>query len=91
MVAPVWSWSGFYIGAHAGYGFSADENISTSGQAAANVANVLGGARPANVNLDRDGFVGGGQIGYNWQFAPNWLFGVEADISWTDFKRARQW
>jgi outer membrane immunogenic protein len=27
------------------------------------------------------GVVGGGQIGYNWQFAPNWLLGVEADVS----------
>ena len=40
---------------------------------------------PAIVGLDRNGFIGGGQIGYNWQFAPNWLFGIEADISYTDF------
>ena len=26
------------------------------------------------------------QIGYNWQAAPNWLIGVEADGSWTSFK-----
>src|SRR5689334_20546751 len=30
-------------------------------------------------------FIGGGQIGYNWQFAPNWIIGIEADISGTDF------
>ena len=72
---------------HAGYGFGSDDNIETSGQAAGNIANVLGGARPASVGLDRDGFIGGGQIGYNWQFAPNWLFGIEADISYTDFRR----
>src|SRR5215218_7994906 len=30
------------------------------------------------------GFIGGGQIGYNWQFAPNWLIGVEGDFTWTD-------
>jgi outer membrane immunogenic protein len=85
---PVWSWTGFYIGVHAGYGFGADDNVDTTGQAPANIANVLGGARPANVSLDRDGFVGGGQIGYNWQFAPNWLFGIEADISYTDFRES---
>jgi outer membrane immunogenic protein len=70
---------------HAGYGFSSDDNIETTGQAAGNIANVLGGARPGSVTLDRNGFVGGGQIGYNWQFAPNWLVGIEADISYTDF------
>lgn len=33
---------------------------------------------------DVDGFLGGAQIGYNWQFSPNIVFGVEADISGTD-------
>jgi outer membrane immunogenic protein len=27
------------------------------------------------------GFIGGGQIGYNWQFAPTWVLGVEGTIS----------
>jgi len=26
------------------------------------------------------GFTGGGQIGYNYQFAPSWVAGIEADI-----------
>ena len=30
-----------------------------------------------------NGVVGGGQIGYNWQFAPNWVLGIEGDISGT--------
>jgi outer membrane immunogenic protein len=85
---PIWSWTGFYIGAHAGYGFGADDNVETTGQAPGNIANVLGGARPGSVSLDRNGFIGGGQIGYNWQFAPNWLFGIEADISYTDFQES---
>jgi outer membrane immunogenic protein len=84
--APVWNWTGFYIGAHAGYGFGSDDSVDTTGQAPGNIANVLGGARPASVTLDRDGFIGGGQIGYNWQFAPNWLLGIEADISYTDIR-----
>src|SRR5262245_48972676 len=33
-------------------------------------------------------FVGGGQIGYNWQFAPNWLIGIEGDLSGTSFSRS---
>lgn len=35
-------------------------------------------------NLDPSGWFGGGQIGYNWQFAPNWVWGVEADIAGAD-------
>ena len=86
IVAPVWSWTGFYAGVHAGYGFGNDDDITTTGQAAVNVTNVALGARPGSVKLDRDGFVGGGQIGYNWQFAPQWLVGIETDISYTDFR-----
>jgi outer membrane immunogenic protein len=32
-----------------------------------------------------DGFVGGGQIGYNWK-RDQWLFGLEADIQYSDQK-----
>lgn len=34
--------------------------------------------------LNTDGGFGGGQIGVNYQFAPNWVWGVEADISGGD-------
>src|SRR5262249_23566742 len=29
-------------------------------------------------------FLGGVQAGYNWQFDPRWLVGVEGDWDWTD-------
>ena len=34
----------------------------------------------------RSGFVGGILAGYNYQFLPTWLAGVEADWSWTNAK-----
>ncbi len=37
---------------------------------------------------DVDGFIGGLQVGYNWQLSPNWVFGVEADIAGTDMNSA---
>ena len=88
MMAPIYNWTGFYIGGNAGYGFSNREDITTTGQVAGNIANVVGGARPGLVNLRRDGFVGGGQIGYNWQTSPNFVFGLEADIQYTDLNRS---
>lgn len=39
----------------------------------------MGGNIPASVNLNNNGFIGGGQIGYNWQ-ARNWVYGFEADF-----------
>lgn len=67
--APVWSWTGFYLGAHLG-GAWADESASI----------------PAfgTPGLDPSGFIGGGQIGYNWQVNQNWVLGIEGDISWTN-------
>lgn len=59
VVAETFNWTGFYIGAHGGYGW--------------------GG--PRDFNLSYDGGFGGGQIGYNWHMSPNWVFGIEADIS----------
>jgi outer membrane immunogenic protein len=83
MVAPVWSWTGYYVGVNAGYGFSRDREIQTTGQVPANVATVADGARPPFVNLDPSGFIGGGQIGYNWQ-TGSWVFGIEADLQYSD-------
>ncbi len=82
--APVvaYNWSGFYIGGHAGYGWmdSTDRLSDVTGATL-----VASGAIASSIPLDPKGFVGGGQIGYNWQIAPMWVFGLEADISWTDF------
>jgi len=72
--APAYNWGGFYIGAHVGYGWSR----TTADQY--NMAGVL----QASGSGSADGVLGGGQIGYNWVFAPNWLFGLEADITATD-------
>lgn len=85
-VAPAFTWTGFYIGGNAGYITDLDRySIATSGVAAANIANVAAGARPPLVETrSRDGFTGGGQVGFNYQV--NFVvFGVEADIAYTDF------
>jgi outer membrane immunogenic protein len=51
-------------------------------------ASSLNGSSRRN---DRDGFVGGGQIGYNYQFTPGngWVLGVEADVQGVGFGRRR--
>jgi len=69
---PYYNWSGFYFGVSIGGGFS-DLNFSNSGTA----TGAPTGINSANVT----GVVGGGQIGYNYVFAPNFLAGLDADIS----------
>lgn len=69
-VAPVYNWSGFYVGAHVGGAFGGD-----------NGANNIAGNSPFGTSNRDSAFLGGGQVGYNYQLAPNWLVGVEGDIS----------
>ncbi len=64
-IPPVFTWTGFYVGANAGYGWG---NVNANGF--------------ANVG-DLDGFVGGGQIGYNYQMGQ-FVLGLEADLQGAD-------
>lgn len=80
-MVPTSSWTGFYAGVNVGYAFN-DPTVSyTPGDPAI----ALGGLPPpASYNVK--GVTGGGQIGYNWQFDRNWLFGLEADFNGADIK-----
>ncbi len=94
--APVYApppplWTGFYAGLNAGYNFGT--NGSAGGLSIAPVwaspagAAIVPAAGPLamsgfgnNGNNTQSGFIGGGQVGYNYQYGSNILLGVEADI-----------
>ncbi|MEA2920095.1 MAG: outer rane immunogenic protein [Bradyrhizobium sp.] len=78
MIAAIYDWSGFYIGANGGWGSSRkcwdlQNNLGTP------FSNVAEGCHEAT------GGTAGGQIGYRWQ-ASSWVFGLEAQGNWADFK-----
>jgi outer membrane immunogenic protein len=70
---PSYNWTGFYIGADVG-GAWARQSAGTVSPVAINQASTFGG-------MNSDGVVGGVYGGYNWAFAPAWVFGVEGDFS----------
>ncbi len=83
-------WTGFYAGVNAGYTFSGGDNINTTGSDvydAPKNASFFGFASAAsatsNIVLDNNGFIGSGQIGYNWLFNLNWVASIETDIQGT--------
>jgi opacity protein-like surface antigen len=69
-LGPVYSWTGFYLGGHVGYGggsFGPD----------ANPLPLQGVFFPHSIT----GLIGGYQAGYNFQLLNNLVLGVEADVS----------
>ena len=72
-VAPIYDWSGFYIGGNGGWASSRNcwSIVPLAGTAFADGCN------------DRSGGVLGGQIGYRWQ-ASQWVFGLEAQGDWAN-------
>ena len=65
-VAPIYNWTGFYVGGHLGGAFSSSNDF-----------NGL-----ALANSDNGRFLGGVQAGADYQFAPNWVVGIEGQYSW---------
>lgn len=70
VVMPAFSWTGFYVGAHLGYGHSPlSYTVDTAGL-------------PTVFSRAASGVLGGAQIGYNYQ-VNNVVLGVEADYSFS--------
>ncbi len=68
---PVFTWTGFYVGVNAGYGWNTNnDNVFVPGV----------GFVSSN---DDGGFVGGAQAGFNYQMGA-FVVGLEGDIQWAD-------
>jgi outer membrane immunogenic protein len=99
---PPFSWTGFYIGVHAGGSWSADNdpdytltdptggapftsrNFAWCGAPAGVASAAVTSPNPFDIQKtcnNDSSFLGGGQIGYNWQSGAL-VLGVEADASW---------
>jgi len=73
-VALPFSWNGCYIGGNIGGGWGSE------------TASAPTLAPGISVTGDTSGVIGGGQVGCNYQFAPNWLIGIEGDGFAADIK-----
>jgi outer membrane immunogenic protein len=73
LAAPItaYNWTGCYIGGHVGGLVSEDRTTGVTGR---------------TVDFSSPGFVGGGQIGCDYQFASGWVVGVEGRAAWTSLK-----
>src|SRR5215510_5855898 len=87
-VAPIYDWSGFYVGAHAGYRWADPELTS-----APYTFSVPGSGPHTYAARDEryraNGGIVGGQAGYNVMLSPAILAGLEGDFSWGSAKSSR--
>jgi outer membrane immunogenic protein len=86
--AQVNTWTGWYVGGNVGYGRGNAKSNVAGGGSTTTFAGVSPGF-PGFVNsfgfgdsntVRPSGVIGGGQVGYNYQFSPKWVWGFEADI-----------
>lgn len=89
-VPPPPIWTGFYGGLNAGYGWGTTSGATTS--AIPLIDNIssdpfwgtpygfTAAASSGVATVNQSGFIGGGQIGYNYQFSPTFVVGLEADM-----------
>jgi outer membrane immunogenic protein len=71
--APVATWTGIYVGVTAGYGGGTDSFLNQT-------TGIPSG------RFDISGGLAGGTYGINWQVSPQWVLGLECDISWSGIK-----
>jgi outer membrane immunogenic protein len=72
--APTFTWTGCYVGAHVGGGW-AKKDLS-------DFTFPFDNSDSASTNPS--GWLAGGQAGCDYQFASNWVAGVQGSASWTN-------
>lgn len=79
-LAPVNSWTGWYIGGNAGYGWK-DPTVSfTPVDPLISFITCGSGSCPPPASFQINGALGGLQLGYNWQINQSWVLGFETDF-----------
>jgi len=80
------TWTGFYLGAHGGCGWSNTPSPTNYAVDPTEVNDPVG-----FTSAQANGCFGGGQVGYNYQFSNNVVVGIEADAAWANIGSSFSW
>ncbi|WP_431203811.1 outer membrane protein [Bradyrhizobium betae] len=81
------SWTGFHAGINGGYGWARGAVTALPGDTLTQSLSFGQPVVPAlSASPNADGGLGGGQVGYDWQFAGRGVVGLEADIAAASLK-----
>lgn len=85
--APIFNWTGFYVGGFIGVAGAGGDAESTEPSSAGVNLFTVGGVAVNNSYSLGNSFIGGATLGYNWQ-APgsNWVFGIEGEIGYVNLE-----
>jgi outer membrane immunogenic protein len=81
---PIASWTGFYAGLNAGYGWADASSINNPLDPSSRT--FLAPASDFNASFQQSGWLAGGQIGANWQFTDRGVLGIEADLQYANVR-----
>ena len=81
---PLYNWTGLYFGGSIGGGWG-----SSDWRTDATLAPLAGPALREAVTTDPSGWMGGGQVGFRFEVAPNWLLGIEVSGAYADIGDTR--
>lgn len=88
LAADPGNWSGAYagldLGVREGMTNATQNGVTINGAAAPCVFAIFPGACVSSEPMNTTTFRIGGHLGYDWQFAPIWVAGVEGDFGWAD-------
>src|SRR4029077_10309167 len=76
---PAYNWTGFYVGGNVGGAWSTTDWT------------FFNGATLEPTSQAGSSWVAGGQIGYLYQFNPNWVVGIEASSPGTNLESTSIW
>ncbi|MCJ2057290.1 porin family protein, partial [Methylobacterium sp. J-048] len=88
---PVFTWTGAYFGINAGYAFDASSRATSTVFGIPAPYATVGGTTATFRDRNQDGFSGGAQVRYNYQFTPGSgvVIGIESDSQYLDCGRNR--